>query len=254
MKSVRRHWAKPTVELILIVVGILIALGIDSWLADRADRRHERVYLELLARDLTEIEDSLRRQAQFEQSMMNVVIRIEEIMDSGRQRDHAVELGDLLTVSTFRSTLFIDSAAFADLLSTGNLGLIRDRELRDEIVRFFSAAERFETVVRLNNRDFVDYGWLPFLRESGLALHDHVYTTESELLAAAWPERIFQHTESDVRPPRNEMLLSPPESQEWAKLRQQITWRSMHARNIGQRSILMLERVRATRAAIEARL
>ena len=40
------------VELLLLVVGILIALAIDDWMQDRRDAQTERQYLEGIVRDL----------------------------------------------------------------------------------------------------------------------------------------------------------------------------------------------------------
>ena len=65
-RLLERSWASFAVELILVVAGILIALAIDGWNADREDRRSERAYLELLVRDLGQIESQLQEQIVFE--------------------------------------------------------------------------------------------------------------------------------------------------------------------------------------------
>ena len=45
------RWTQVFIELLLLVVGILIALAIDGWMQDRQDARKERLYLERLVRD-----------------------------------------------------------------------------------------------------------------------------------------------------------------------------------------------------------
>lgn len=47
-------------EIVLVVVGILIALQINDWYQDRLDRRSEREYLLSMMRDLNEDTRELR--------------------------------------------------------------------------------------------------------------------------------------------------------------------------------------------------
>jgi hypothetical protein len=43
-----RRWRSAAGELALVVVGVLIALAVDSWRGDRNDRERERAYLRQL--------------------------------------------------------------------------------------------------------------------------------------------------------------------------------------------------------------
>lgn len=47
-------------EIVLVVLGILIALQINDWYQDRLDRRSEREYLQSMMRDLSEDTRELR--------------------------------------------------------------------------------------------------------------------------------------------------------------------------------------------------
>lgn len=69
-----------------------------------------------------------------------------------------------------RRTIRLPTAAFTDLLSTGNLRVIQDREVRDAIVRFYEMAERSQTIIDKNNMTYVDgLAWDSFYRD-GLVL------------------------------------------------------------------------------------
>ena len=49
----REHdWMAATIELVIVVVGILIALGVSNWNGDRLDRRHSAHYLARIHADL----------------------------------------------------------------------------------------------------------------------------------------------------------------------------------------------------------
>lgn len=53
----------------------------------------------------------------------------------------------MLSAMASRRTVFLDSATYVDLTSTGNLRLIRDHQVRDRIVQYFSMIERLELIL-----------------------------------------------------------------------------------------------------------
>lgn len=161
------RWAQVLIELALLIVGILVALAVDGWIEDRRDAHLERAYLERLERDLAQSMDILDAFVTFErQQTEDGVLAYRGLRGApGIEREQmAVALGHL----TSRRTLRLVGATYRDLLSTGNLRLIRDQELRDAIVRLYEEAERTTAVVDRNNQVLVDQAFgLPLL-DSGL--------------------------------------------------------------------------------------
>lgn len=68
---------------------------------------------------------------------------------------------------TVRRTLRLGRATYTDLLSTGNLRLIRNGELRDRIVRLYEANERTQAIRDRNNQEFVDRMYMIYLLDGG---------------------------------------------------------------------------------------
>ena len=64
-----RRWSAIGIELLLIVVGILVALSIDDWAQDRENQRTEQDYLQILSRDLQQMTEQLLSYIDFEVSM-----------------------------------------------------------------------------------------------------------------------------------------------------------------------------------------
>lgn len=161
------RWTQVALELVLLVLGILIALAVDGWMDDRRDARLERAYLERLERDLAQSMDILDAFVTFErQQTEDGVLAYRGLRGApGIEREQvAVALSHL----TSRRTLRLLGATYRDLLSTGNLRLIHDQELRDAIARLYEEAERTTTVVDRNNQVLVDQAYgLPLL-DSGL--------------------------------------------------------------------------------------
>lgn len=221
-----RRWVHFAVELVLVVVGILAALTIDGWSADRDDRRSEQVYLELLTRDLGQIESQLQQQIEFEGSMARTAVAAYELIQNNEPARHSSEIGKMLVAVSVRRTLFLDSAAYTDLLSTGNLGLIRDRPLRDRITRYFSDSERRELIIEKNNRVFVDDTFLAFLFDHGVSYH---IWKDSPVGAAMNFDSINNAFSPAMREPMDKVLTLPQSAPDWERVKQQLSWRTMVA-------------------------
>ncbi len=148
LDSVRRgQFGVLFAELMVLVIGILVALGIDQWRQDRDDRIAEREYLLAIKSDLQNDLQSIN-----ERIFPEIELRMEK---SAHLRtftpDDAPE-----TLEEQRAFIFdINQAGFMntfqprrnamdDLLATGNLRLIRNRALRLELLNFYSEAERWE--------------------------------------------------------------------------------------------------------------
>lgn len=220
-----RRWVHFAIELVLVVVGILIALAIDGWSDEREQRRSERVYLELLARDLGQIASQLQQQIEFETNMANTSVAAYELIDNDDPARYSARLGKMLVAASARRTLFLDSAAYTDLISTGNLGLIQDRELRDRITRYFADAERRELIVEKNNRVFVDDTFLAFLFDHGVSYHLWKDSPVSPMSI----ESINNAFSPAMREPVDEVLSLPKDAPEWARVKQLLSWRAMVA-------------------------
>lgn len=164
-----RRWTSYGVELALVVIGILIALAVDGWMDERHERKTEKIYLEMLVSDLQQIAVELNEQIAFETDIINVATDVVELIPNYDSEADESRMRKQLTKLTVRRTLFLDSAAYTDLTSTGNLGLIKDRQLRSEIVHYFSAIKRRELIVEKNNRVFIDDDFKSFIINSGVS-------------------------------------------------------------------------------------
>jgi hypothetical protein len=155
------------VELVLVVVGILIALAVNSWIEDRKDARSERQYLERLLADFDLDLAVVREYRGFEEQRVRDGVLayrgVKGLEDSQQER-----VAEALTRLISRRTLRLARATYSELLSTGNIGLIRNVALRDRIVRLYETNERWISVIDRNNLSFVDQMFAQSLLASGL--------------------------------------------------------------------------------------
>jgi hypothetical protein len=126
-------WKRLSVEVVAIVGSILLAFAIDAWWEDRNEVELERRLLTAL---LVEFENNveLLRDARtfYEQRYMDALRILEYLEQGATSLDHA-EFEKSFRGLLIAGTLYLESGAHDGLLGSGNLGLIRDEELRNRL-------------------------------------------------------------------------------------------------------------------------
>ena len=162
------RWGHVAVELALLVTGILIALAVNNWMDERRDARAERQYLELLGSDLEQDLETLDEIRRFEEAQIAASIVVFRGLRRGVAPHEREALAAALGQLTARRTLRLRRAAYTNLLSTGELRLIRNTALRDRIVRLYENNERAQTIRDRNNQEYVDRMYMTYLLDQGL--------------------------------------------------------------------------------------
>ena len=113
------RWTQVVIELLLLVLGILIALAVDDWMQGRRDARMEREYLQLLARDLQRDDEILKEFIYFEERQTSDgIMAYRALRTSVADADY--EESDRRTAIVDRNNqFFVDQLYAAHLLNTG---------------------------------------------------------------------------------------------------------------------------------------
>lgn len=136
-------------EIILVVVGILIALQINNWNQARKDRAQEIAILKSLQFDLREDKSHLIADLEFDEEMIAAYMNCLTILSEkkeGMKEDIMRDLKSILQVGG----ITMNKTTFSNLQSNGEIRLIRDKMLADSIVLYYNA-------------DFM--GWFTALRD-----------------------------------------------------------------------------------------
>jgi hypothetical protein len=163
-------WRRAAGEFVLIVVGVLAALAVNSWNDYRADRRLEQEYLRRLVEDLTAdttlIASTVKGLADKEASLSRLA-RLPGQIRSLRPEASGV-LSDLRT-STFYGWIVppLRTVTYEDLLSTGRLDLIRDPTVRASVIDYYQAS--LHRANRIERRRSGFPAWVYSAVPSGLA-------------------------------------------------------------------------------------
>lgn len=148
-------------EILLVVIGILIALQVNNWNQERINKNKEKVYLKEIKASLQMDLTDQNRVFHFNQKKMELILQI--ITEMGKEKsktDHMLYLFGLLNQEPEGSLVEYDvfvpnRAAFDNMLSSENIGIIQDDQLRFKLSEYYrgeivdtGTQERVKQVVR----------------------------------------------------------------------------------------------------------
>jgi hypothetical protein len=137
-------------ELLLIVIGIMLALQFDNWDKEQQYRKVEQQYYQDLAIQLSEDKHTLLEQIDYSNHFRRQHVKALEIIatkDQSRQSELAKYALDLKSYSDFRRK----STIYQTLVSSGDIKHIRDKSLISLLQKLeseYSYIERMEDIHR----------------------------------------------------------------------------------------------------------
>jgi len=140
----RKYFKYAIGEIILVVVGILIALSINNWNENRKNRLLEKELLKEIKLDL--VTDTIQMNGRFYTAYNDLVKSI-------RVYDSIIKLDDLKIDITYldsifkrcirqRSTFFPTSGTYSSIVSNGNSNIFSNKKLFKEIQNLYDFAYR----------------------------------------------------------------------------------------------------------------
>jgi hypothetical protein len=181
-------------EIVLVVVGILIALQINDWYQERLDRQTEKEYLISMKRDLTEDARELRAAIDGNSHLLIGLNRTLELLvdprdDDAWRRDlymHGIKYTYWFVVMEF------SRLTMAQLQYSGGMRLIREAQVREAMISYEQGLE----TAQQQGRDVMTY--FHELEESHKALFDLTLSKqamqfiEEDYLNMLQPIEVFQ--------------------------------------------------------------
>jgi hypothetical protein len=131
--------ARMSAELGIIVLGVLIALWADGWVAERADREVERNRIEALRDNLDATRARLTdaaEEARAAQEALESIAYWRDVTTVGQQQE--LVLFGLLFGPVFTP----ETNVYADLKNSGDLGLLTSPELRQALAHMDAVLEQ----------------------------------------------------------------------------------------------------------------
>ena len=158
-------------EIVLIVIGVILALQLNNWNTIRVMRIQEK---QVLVRLNEELENSLERIADFERRVKRkeqALIEIEPYLNGMPVEDNEAFIRKIITASLFGwEQPVMEQTTFEEIKSSGRLSLIRNINLRLSITRYFHTTAQRErrSEVRITEFPKIIYKYIPIVEQNRL--------------------------------------------------------------------------------------
>jgi hypothetical protein len=159
--KISKYLLYATGEIILVVIGILIALQINNWNENRKDRQQERVLLKQLQSEFQSNLDQLDQKIQLRKNMIKGAIKLLHYIDHTPEQRNQDSVLYYIPVTQLNPTF---DPIVNDLVSTDRIQLIRNQNLKEKLSLWTSEIVQVteEEVVWVN---FRANSYRPFLFE-----------------------------------------------------------------------------------------
>jgi hypothetical protein len=155
-------------EIVLVVIGILIALQINNWNNARINTNLELNYIKNIERDLKRQLDAIQVQMDFESDIAKKCdIALSSFVENNKLKVDST-FAKALGLIIGRRTFLNPNPAYKELISSGNIALIKNQGFKDKLINYYLELERIEKIISNNNTLYTDQIFTPVALINGV--------------------------------------------------------------------------------------
>ena len=138
-----QNWFAVGLDFFIVVVGILIAFQITNWSEARSDRVREQQIIERLHSDFEALGQEVDEKIEFMEPLVSTIGEFQQLIIDGPKDT------DLQALQNFYETAFSlppisgQSDSYEQLVSSGDMNLLRNDQLREELVKHASVTRHY---------------------------------------------------------------------------------------------------------------
>lgn len=141
-----QNWLAVAIDFLIVVIGVFMGLQVQEWNQQRTDRNKEHEYIERLSADFANVDRDLRRcLAVYRDSVEAIKLVSQVVEDQAASGSAPIADDDAFAAALIRMSGGAipagRSATFLEMLSSGNLSILRDAKLRDALVAYDERAQ-----------------------------------------------------------------------------------------------------------------
>ena len=148
LQNLKENWITYGFETLVVILGILIAFGLNNWRDHQNERALEKEYLERLRIDFQENRKSINEHKRSEEYHIELAELLIDVVVNREDKYPVEKIAAALEYTAYLPFLVNASKTYSDLIATGNIRLIQNQVLADKISTYYSS---FEGVNRTYN-------------------------------------------------------------------------------------------------------
>jgi len=133
-----QNWFGVAIEILVVAVGIVLALQVDTWNESRKERNLEQVYLLRLYTDIQGDIEGFRELRRIFEEKFEFIEELKAKPASTLIHDDPETWVQRLRYSLYVSLPSVRSATFDELSGSGRLAIVQDLELRAELADYYA--------------------------------------------------------------------------------------------------------------------
>jgi hypothetical protein len=143
-------------EILLVVIGILIALQINNWNAERKERNLESKYYCRLLEDIIQDKEQINNLAELAKERLKSSNHAVRLLLKEKAKKLEVGTQIHLAIKAIYSDFKPNNSAFEDLKSGANLNIIKDKSIVKALNHYFNKVEELKSIIMVNGKYAVD--------------------------------------------------------------------------------------------------
>jgi len=137
-------------EVVLVVIGILIALSINNWNQQRLDRILEKDYYCQFLEDVNQDLIQLNEQVTYTKERLHHANNMLGLLQNENSEFSEILEHTKGAVSKTDAVIMPNKNAFEDLKSSGNLRLITDKKIKNQLTKYYANEEGLLNIINSN--------------------------------------------------------------------------------------------------------
>lgn len=143
-----RYFKYAIGEIVLVVIGILIALWINNWNAERKDKLQAENYLNRVESDLTELIDKSSNLIGQNREILRAITKTQSLLERGTALSESEKQIVNYAFLWFPRTTYSlpHMLTYEEMKESGRINLIYEQKLRTQLAEFYNYLNQIEAI------------------------------------------------------------------------------------------------------------
>jgi hypothetical protein len=151
-------------EIVLVVIGILIALQINNWNQNRNNRNEEKTILTALKNEVSENQIILAQDLKKHDDVLRLIKELSDYISPEPQELDSKRLDSLMFSLGWLPGYVPKEGVINSILASGKISLIKNNELNSKLAAWSSLLNQYNTTLNWSEKDVFEL-ILPYIKD-----------------------------------------------------------------------------------------